>query len=428
MRLFFRANRHFFSCLIVIIVFIYGCKEPDNVGLEVLPKSDLSSLNFSDTFTLQTSVVREDSVPASGNSANLVGVINDNLFGISRASFYTQVWLSSFNVNFGSGAICDSVILTLAYSGYYGDTTTAHNFEVYRLNENILTDTVYYSNRTFSAPDLLGSLSTSDIRPTDSIDGKAPHLRIPLDKNILGPAFLNPSSSAVYESNSAFKEYFKGIYVKDASSPSTGGCILYFALKDTMSKITLYYNSGSSFTFPFPGVTAPEKINHFEHDYSTAIFGNNFNDPDFGKNLSYVQSMAGIKTKIGFPFLNDLVKSGNISINKAELVITIDNTTTSTYSAHSSLFLVGIDSGGSGYFLPDAITSASNFGGAQTNGTYTFLITRYIQQILTGARKDYGLFLVASGASANANRTVIGGSGNSSIPLKLKLSYTNINP
>ncbi|MEP7170015.1 MAG: DUF4270 family protein, partial [Bacteroidota bacterium] len=239
------------------------------------------------------------------------------------------------------------------------------------------------------------------------------------------------SSSGVYNDNSSFLSYFNGICVKDVSTP-TSGSILYFNLADTMSKITLYYNDSLSFSFFFPVSTLTnlaETVNHFEHNnYSGAIFVNNFNDVNFAKDRCYIQSMAGVKTKVEFPFLKNLVQNGNVSVNKAEFTVTIDNSTTATYSAHSSLFLVGIDSAGKSTFLPDYVFSTGTFGGEQSSGTYTFLVTRYIQQILTGKRTDYGLYLVAGGAAVNANRTVIGGSNNSAFPMKLKISYTNINP
>ncbi|MEO5569335.1 MAG: DUF4270 domain-containing protein [Bacteroidia bacterium] len=428
MRLLFKAKGHYFLCLIILINFILSCKEPDNVGLTVLPKSDLSSVNFSDTASLETSVVREDSVPATGISANLLGAIHDNLFGDTKSNFYSQLLLSTISVSFGSNPVCDSIILTLAYSGYYGDTTSVHNFEVYKMEESIADSVTYYSNKTFSVSDQLGTLTTSDIRPTDSIGGKSPHLRIPLNNSLAATFFNAPSD--VYASNSAFTAFFKGIYVKDNTSLASGGSILYLNpnSKDTLSKITLYYNSGSSYVFLFPSAAGVGRVNHFEHDYSSAVFANHFNDPVFGDSLCYVQSMAGIKTRIDFPFLSNLTQNGNISINKAELVITIDNTSTATYPAHSNLFLVGIDASGSSFFLPDVISSPLSFGGGQANGAYSFLITRYIQQILSGSRQDYGLYLVASGAAVNASRTVVGGSNNSSIRMKLNLNYTNINP
>jgi hypothetical protein len=430
MRFTVKGNGHFFSCLIVVISLAFSCKQPDNIGLNVLPASDLSSHSFSDTISLQTSIEREDSVPATGNSANLLGNIHDNLFGDANASFYTRALLSSLNITFGSNPVCDSIVLSLVYSGYYGDTTASHSFEIYKMDESIADSTVYYSNKTFATSDLLGYLTTSDIHPNDSVllNGvkTAPHLRIPLDNS--KAAIFFSAASSVYASNSAFLDFFKGIYIKEVSSPATGS-ILYFNLADTLSKITLYYKNSTddslSFSFYLNGLG---KVNHFTHDYSSAVFANQFNNPDLTKNLCYVQSMAGVKTKINFPYLNNLIQDGNISVNLAQLVVTIDNSTTATFPAHSSLFLTGIDSLGRSYFLPDFITSTTGFGGEQTSGTYTFHISRYMQQVLSGTRKDYGLYLVASGASANANRTVIGGSDNPSIRMKLNLNYTNLNP
>jgi len=405
----------------MLLHFLNGCKEPDSVGLNVLPNADLSAVNTSDTFSLENSIVREDSILSGGTSLNLLGALSENVFGYSNASFYSQVLLNSSGVSFGS-ATFDSIILRLDYAGYYGDLSSAHVFTVYRLTESIL-DSIYYSNKIFSTSDVLGTFSASEIKPSDSVViggiNTDPHLRIPLDSS-LGAEFLT-APSGNFTDNTAFLNFFKGIYVRD-SVTSGSGCVLYFDLKKAMSKLTLYYNHGSSYDFLLNG---SGRVNHFEHNYTTAVFGNNF--PASGNNFCYVQSMSGVKTKIDLPFLSNLNQDGIPSINKAELIITLDNSSTSTYAANPNLFLVGIDSAGKSYFLPDYIESQTGFGGTLTSGAYTFQLSRYIQQVLTGSRNNYGLYLVSTGAAVNAYRTVVGGFNPPTIRMKLKLSYTHLN-
>lgn len=417
-------------CFIILFYSLSGCKDPDNVGINVLPEGDLTGIGMIDTVSMVVSTVREDSIPADANTLNLLGAYTDNVFGYSNASFYSQVLLKTPNASFGTNPICDSIVLTLDYAGYYGDTSinSTHVFTVYELSESINVDSSYYSNRTFTTSTLWGTVTTTEILPTDSlvISGTtvSPHLRLKLD-SVLGEKFLNADPSSYFD-NTSFLNFFKGIYVRETVTTGNG-CILYFSLTEVMSKLTLYYNSssGSSLSYEFL-LNGDGRVNHFEHDYSLASFGNVF--PVDGSTSSYIQSMAGVKTKIEFPYLDKLIQQGNIAINNAQLIIKGDNTDAGLYPLHSKLGLTGRDSLGKSYFLPDNIDSPDDFGGDLTSqNSYTFNITRYLQQVLSGSRKDYGLFLVASGSSVNANRTIIGGSAHPSLKMKLQLTYTKIN-
>lgn len=415
---------------LVLLLFINACKDPDNVGLDVLPTSDLAALSTTDTVSLLTSTVREDSLSTTGlPGPNLLGAISDNQFGYTNSSFYAQLLLSTANVTFGTNPVVDSVVLGLDYAGYYGDTlSTTHEITVYELGESILTDSIYYSNKTFATIGTLGTLTTTDIRPTDSVTlgtvKTSPHLRINLDL-ALGNRFITAASSN-YASNDAFTSFFKGIYIRDNVTSGTG-CILYFGAGKARTKLSLYYhNDTDTIEYGF-SLNGTRRVNHFEHDYATAVFGNNFNDPVFGSNQCYIQSMASVKTKVEIPYLTNLTANQNIAINKAELIIPAESTPPTLYPRNNSLFLVGIDSVGKSFFLPDYIDLVSSFGGTYASGNYTFIITRYVQQILTGARKNYGLYIVSSSGSVNAYRTVIGGSNNATSPMKLRLTYTSLN-
>jgi hypothetical protein len=157
------------------------------------------------------------------------------------------------------------------------------------------------------------------------------------------------------------------------------------------------------------------------------VFVNQFNDPVAGSNFCYLQSMAGIKTTIRFPHLNELIKAGQVSVNRAVLEIQADVSSSGDLKPHNKLSLAGIDSTGLGFFLPDNIDNQTLFGGDLTSSnSYSFVITRYLQQVLNGSRKDYGLYLLSSGAAVNANRTVIKGGNNPDQRMKLKVIFTSI--
>lgn len=422
----------YFSLLLIVLS---SCKKPDGLGADLLPDSDDPLIGAVDTFTLETSFSREDSIAVRTDfNAHLLGGINDPVFGKSGAALYASLRLLSASPSFGSNPRCDSLKLTFYTTGYYGDTTgTTHHYQFFKLTEKLSKDSTKYShNKPQMEMTAFSEAVISQFNPNDTvkIEGvEAPQLVIPMD-TAWGSFVLNNGD---FSSESAFNNFFNGFYITD-SITNGSGCIFYFDLREALpanfrSKLIFYYSNDTS-TVPqiFElAINGGAHFNYFHHDYSQAVFVNQFNDPIAGSNFCYLQSMAGIKTTIRFPHLNELTKTGQISINRAVLEIAADVSSSGDLKPHNKLSLAGIDSAGLGFFLPDNIDNQTLFGGDLTSSsTYSFVITRYLQQVLNGSRKDYGLYLLASGAAVNANRTVIKGSNNPDKRMKLKIIFTSI--
>ena len=138
------------SVFFIAAALLTSCSDPSTVGIDLVPDATGGTTFYTDTITIETSVIREDSLKTDESLAlfNLAGSYTDPVFGLSRASFYAQFRLPNNNANFsfGSSPVLDSVVLTLAYADYYGDTVTQQQFEVYRLDESMFKDSSYYSN------------------------------------------------------------------------------------------------------------------------------------------------------------------------------------------------------------------------------------------------------------------------------------------
>ena len=136
--------------------------------------------------------------------------------------------------------------------------------------------------------------------------------------------------------------------------------------------------------------------------------------------------MAGVKTKIRFPHIMDYIKDGMITINKAEVEITVADSSTDHYDAPAKLLLLAVDSAGNPLFLADQFQGSSYYGGDYNSSTrkYKFNIAYYLQNVLTGKTKDYGLYLAVSGGSVQANRAIIYGGTSTISKMKLNLFYT----
>src|ERR1044072_2339039 len=88
--------------LMLLATSIFSCKKTTFIGIDILPNTDDVGAQFTDTFTLITNTIREDSVLTSSTLNNISGFIYDPLFGKSYAALFTQFLLSTNDVDFGS--------------------------------------------------------------------------------------------------------------------------------------------------------------------------------------------------------------------------------------------------------------------------------------------------------------------------------------
>ena len=203
-----------FTIVIVPLAFFFSaCEEPDIIGMDVLPGVDSIGIEFWDTTSIISYSEIEDSVRTDETTSNLLGSFKDPVFGTTSASFYTQVRLSSNDVDFGTSPVFDSLILSLAYSGYYGDTSVSQNVIIYELTEDIYRDSNYYSNQSFLfiKPNLANYKFLPNPNDSVYVDGEmqAPQLRINFDQ-ILGDKFLQAASSDLTD-NDNFLKFCKGL-------------------------------------------------------------------------------------------------------------------------------------------------------------------------------------------------------------------------
>jgi hypothetical protein len=417
-------------------------KTPENIGLPFLPGSDLLNANFTDTLTLRTHTVRDDSLRTDEVTPMLLGVINDPVFGLTRSSLFTQIALSKTNPSFGNNPILESAVLSLVYNNkqYYGNLSTAQKFDVYEVSQNLYKDSSYYSNKLsqYYTTQIIGSANViPDVNDSVMVGTSKfpPHLRINLSTVMFQHFLDDPAYTASYNSNASFISVFKGIYIKSSSAPSSGqGAILYFDLASAYTRLTLYYHNDSidslSCNFPITKDVCA-RYTHFEHDYSSVSgITNQLNTADtIQESYVYVQPMAGIRTKITMPYLTSMFGGHKVAINKAELVLPVDpasfSGTDSVFSPHSKLVVTIADN--VLHILPDYFEGASYFGGDYDVSAreYRFNISRYVQQVLNGTKANLGLYLITGSRPTTANRVkLMGGDKANSTRMRLKISYT----
>lgn len=420
-----------FLLIISLFTFNFGCKQPD-LGLEVQNPSDAVNLIRKDDFSIRTSIEREDSVKTDELSLNLLGAYNDPFLGLMRAGFYTQFRPTASNINFGDGFIIDSLVLVLPYRGYYGDLTKLNGlqkFFVYRITEDLTIASNYYSNDTLAInPIPIGQ--TDYIVPIllDStiVSGKkeAPQLRIALQNSLGQEIHDNPTSLI---DGDAFVQFFKGIYITSQTRNALNGegAIMDFSLTSG-ARIDLFYKNSlnDSLRVSFAVNENCARFTRFNHIYSNHIETLVAN-PTLAGEETYVQTMAGLRTRIDLPDLKSWQAGRNILVNEARIFVPVNTENTGIYSPNPLLNLITKGADGTLQTTPDLIIGDSWAGGFYdaVKNEYVFNVSRYIQGILNNLLEDRGLFIQSTGSGISSFRVPLNGGTAENRPIRIELLY-----
>jgi hypothetical protein len=432
---------------VVLSLVLNSCKkDPYSLGLDLLPPSDTLSVKTIDTATVIAYSVIQDSVRSDETTNSMAGSLMDPVFGITTASFCTQVRLSADAPDFGTNPVMDSLILMLKYNGIYGDSTSTQNFRVYELSEDINIDSAYYSNREpahYGVP-IADYTFTPDLKDSVKVGTSklAAHLRINLGKvsRYFGNKLLYAPAGMV-ANNTSFIQFMKGLYI-EASARSGNGGILIFNMNTALTKMTLYFHNSTddSLQFDFWINANSARFNRLDHDgyksadplLRTQVLNH---DTTLGRNTLYIQGLGGIRTRVRIPFLSDFRKLGNIAVNNAILVFKNVETDT-TLAPPSQLHMFIVDSLGRLGIIIDSDEGDAYFDGYyhKTERTYKFRITRQVQNVILGKLKNYDFYIMANNPVNNElipNRVQVIGT-NPLLPaspgdrIQLQVTYTKL--
>lgn len=471
---------------LLISLFILGsCTNPTGVGLEVTPENQIDAL-FSDTVSIRTYTIREDSVQSASFSETLFGQFNDPLFGPTTVGVALDLARPTVFNQIKDEAVIDSVILVLPYGvNYYGDTTLASTFnvQVRPLDEPFQFNT--YSNKSWQVgSEVIGSKlmtryankSTDSIFVNKYVDDKdttiqvMPQMRIALSKdyfkNLLGVAV----DSATLSTASGFRSHVKGLYLSIDPNASTGiGGLVGLVTKEGISGVELTYRQPNDKTGEDAGTDTVRtflEISPVTYSASQSfIFGmassvqnnypqeivDNITASGTGSESIYLHAPTGLRGKIVFPNIDQL-KGKGIAINKAELVLYVDQEKMNGPFAQPAprVTLYRMDIAGQRQNIPDgsAISSTTgaytdsrslnflDFGGwyNKDHQRYVFHLTSYIQDVLLGKINGNELYIAPVAPSDAyvpitpalnaAGRVILGGGNHPEYKMKLNLYYT----
>jgi len=452
------------------------------VGKDLIPAIDnIHTFDTTIEVLANNYIFADSSFPRMGGSLQNVPdyalgyVSNDPQFGTVTGTIFMEMKPPLFPYTFGASKdslSLDSVVLCLSFVTNYGDTNTQQKVDVYALDGPIRADSSYRTDTYFEFSELLGSKTFAPKELDDSVklfkDSLSHQLRIRLNDEF-GTSLLSQDSSGAYKSDSAFRAFFKGFAIvpDQATTAGLGGNALsYFALPGAKTYLKLYYKQkladGKTDTtfavFTFFAQFDGHVNNISQFHTGSQLAAHTVNVPD-GDSLVYIQTTPGSYSKILTPAVKafrDL--KGNVVINRAELSmqqIFTPGENDDIFAAPNYLYIDAFDTSGGFRPIPldftfsgSGVPSDGVFGGASKlvddgNGhvvsKYTFVLSRYLQNIVTRNSPIYDLrlwapfgvtypgTLISFGLNRiSYGRVKLGGGKHSTYPMKLRIIYSKI--
>ena len=357
--LLFRMKKIKFIVFVSLLAFLTSCNsdvfQEHEIGDNLIDKS--TEVILIDTFTIESSTVKMDSIKTSGEKNILFGKYKDPFFGDINSDFYGILELGDpfelrkTNVNnLGSVDVhvkFDSLVF-IVYSDqrYYGDTLSEQNVTIHKVIDEIefpKDKYAFYGHDSFDyeTEDLCNAgffvkpvtQSVYDKTLDNDAEANDGGIRFRMS-DALGLDIIqrvnNVNDDTVRDPNKWIK-YFKGIVLKPGEDNTA---MLSFPVTENKMKMRLYYSDaeydevGVPRIHDFPVKNSPLNFSNYTSDKSSTpqdlgriVEETEDLSSELTDNLAFVQGGIGFITKIRIPYVEKLNTMGLTGgILKAELV------------------------------------------------------------------------------------------------------------
>lgn len=399
------------SVALATTAFLTACEAPKEIGL---PPEVIAEVKFTDTVTVRTSTVLLDSVRTSNTFSLLVGRYNDPVFGQITARPYFEVARVPDLTVEGKTYVYDSLYLELNYSYVYGDTLKPFEMSIHRLADTIRTNRNYYNNSSIPHEAAAIGKITFSPRPnqTRSLKVKLP--------NQFGKAIFDALNKKEITSLDQFRKTFRGFTLIPAA---TNNAVIGLGVSTSEVNLSMYLHESTADTLKSSVQFGTlSRFNHVQSSRQGPVMSQlqplkPLSAAQTG-GMTYLHDALGVVNRLEFPYLSRLLSNKEIAINRAELTITPNipsNLPTGVIDWPNYLFipsglaLVETDETNRvlrtktdhELFLSLDGTTFQSVIQPQVQGYSSkfrqynsFVLTTYLQAILTGFKKSNGLLLM----------------------------------
>ncbi|MFK7899871.1 MAG: hypothetical protein AB8B61_03835 [Cyclobacteriaceae bacterium] len=423
-------------CISASAIFIISCeKHDDEIGESQQGQTssgfsfDISSANIS-----RSTINVRDTFITDNQSRILVGNMSGTDTIQSACESYFQLLIKNQDVTIDPSFVCDSAVLKLDYSYYFGDTSTnTHTIEAYSLNE-IVGSQDYYNNDSLTVDMLISTVTT----PVGAFPSSE-FFSVRID-TAFARAIIDSSSGAT---NTTFENKKFGVKLKSNSAD------LVLGFLPSGSELVAYYHTSSDSTAKSVEFTIGNHFNNIATTYTGPLAGlqgvtagtNKVLSSTLANDYTFIKAGYGASTLIELDsleaILDTITTSGKtVLVDFAELeasFISLDENTVlnrlTLYEADGNT--IKQDNGDlllQEAANPDASsTNVFEIGGFssivptfnETESIYTFDITNYVAALVKGEKDNFKLIMGASPLSTkqSLNDSRISG-------VKLKVFYS----
>jgi hypothetical protein len=302
--------------MVGLLVFM-GCRSGDEDMSIINPNPDDFVVRYTDTLQVDMATVPMDSILTDGVGRLLAGSYQDPYLGIVKSIPYMQMELRS-RVSPPDKSVYDSLVLSLPYEYYYGDTTRYQTFYVHLLTEDI-SKKIYYNNN--SVPYDPSPIATVRFKPRPN-SNKPLYIRL---SDELGRTIFEQGKQNKVGTKEEFLELLKGIAL--VPDETLNSAILGFTSSNDSAAVNLYHHvnqaDGRVTTLnSFRVVKAFNQTICNRAGTPLAALGTSSKtalSSSLAGNMSFIQNGAGLKTRIDIPYVKKLKTIGNVIVNRAFL-------------------------------------------------------------------------------------------------------------
>lgn len=413
-----------------LLAAVVACEEPKEIGLA--PTTPVGVL-YTDTLTITRTTIQFDSVRSQNQSNLLVGRYTDPQFGQIEAKSYAQLQLNgtfavtdsgTTNATAASRIVLDSTRMQVSLTGsWYGDTTVPQEIVVSRTTDSLrqgnydISSSVGVSNTIVARRRIQPRPSSPDSTVFIPVDASLGRELIALANT---NAALFSTATGLLTDPAGFRRAIardfeiKSVTAAQAAvlgvSPNGSGVIVYYHVQGESTR--------RSYVFTFTGRRFNQITSNRTGVLASLKPGQSLPVTTTGR--TYVQPGTGITTKLQFPTLTNLIKSGRIAINRADLVVTPVPTENpklflppymvlSEVNDQNRLTRTDITSGGAYLFTVQSVGPLNRLGSSfvspqlafldtRTN-SYTFNLGGYLQSVVSGVSPGAGLAILTPGGN-----------------------------
>lgn len=328
-----KSFRKYFAFLLINSALLSSCSTDDNenLGLDLgLPAYGYDTVIHKN---LQVKTVKVGPSRTDNLDFLVLGTLTDSVMGVTKANVYSQVGVNGV-VEIPKNAELDSFVLSLKFIGGYGNEDYPHNLSVYQLSEGLSTDSQY--------------TNISSI-PTGSLLAEKKNVRFPASRSVLSfrvddlwnntDLFLGKS----YSSSNEFQEAFSGLGIQsETDADKNDGYLAYFSPSSAESGLVAHYhyferNSQNELIridakLTFSVSSGVKRFSEIQHVYESYPAKKWLASDSSNSVKGFVQAIGGTRVEIELPELYELAASGEIAVQKAELVLPCD------CDLHNSIF------------------------------------------------------------------------------------------